>query len=286
VKFISPDNSYLVSVNRNAAIVWDVFGKKKQAATFGSTLKKVEAAALSRRGDFLVLSGEASDGWVFVVYHSDGNSFSEWKRFRNPYEPVATMSLSADGRRLAVLHKYDTNYVRVWDVNSANEITPESLGFKKEVEQEQFSSIPDMKLIALSPSGRFFAIADQKHRTWIFDLSAGRKAGMGMLLDDTQAESLGFSADDRYLGLGSDEGILHIFDLKNPEGVTEVATLLHEGKVTNVVFSDDNKYVATASSERYAYGLEEHYPIHIWLLQPRDLLKEATARLESLNRRD
>jgi WD40 repeat protein len=80
--------------------------------------------------------------------------------------------------------------------------------------------------------------------------------------------------------------VLHIFDLKTAEGVTEIATLQHQGVVTNVVFSDDNKYVATASSDHHAYGLdeEESYPIRIWLLQPRDLLKEATARLESLNR--
>ena len=287
VSYHSPDNSFIVSVNESAAVVWDVWGKKKQTATFGSTLKQVEAAALSKRGDFLVLSAEASDGWNFIVYRSDGSSFTEWKRFRNPYERVDSMSLSADGGKLAVIHKYtEQNYIRVWDVVNRNEITPASLRFEKGKQSEGFSRAPNMKMIAVSPSGRFLAAADWKHRSWIIDLSAGRAAGLGILLDDTQIESMGFSADDRYLGLGSNEGVLHIFDLKTAEGVTEIATLQHQGVVTNVVFSDDNKYVATASSDHHAYGLdeEESYPIRIWLLQPRDLLKEATARLESLNR--
>src|SRR6185369_9877105 len=276
-------------VNESEAVVWDVWGKKKQTATFGSTIKKAEAAALSKRGDFLVVSAELADGWYFIVYHSNGNSFTEWKRFKNPHEPVEMMSLSADGGKLAVIHKYDkANYIRVWDVVNRNDITPESLNFKKGPESEGYSSAPDMALIALSPSGRYLVAADQRHQSWIIDLYAGRSAGMGTLLDDTQIQSIGFSADDRYLGLGSDEGILHIFDLKTAEGVTEIASLQHEGAVTNVVFSDDNKYVATASSDRHPYRLEEEesYPIRIWLLQPRDLLKEATARLDSISRRD
>jgi WD40 repeat protein len=286
VKYYSPDNSFMVSINESAAVVWDVWGKKKQTATLGSSLEEIDAAALSKRGDFLVLSAKASDGWLFIVYRSDGSSFKEWKRFKNPYEPVDQMSLSADGGKLAVIHKYaNANYVRVWDVVTENEITPESLRPQKGQQSEGFDRGPDMKLIALSPSGRFLVAADQKHQSWIIDLSAGRTAGMGTLLDDTQIESMGFSVDDRYLGLGSNEGILHIFDLKTSEGVAVVATLLHQGIVTNVVFSDDNKYVATASSDRHAYGLaeEESYPIRIWLLQPRDLLKEARARLQSIN---
>src|SRR6185369_2966024 len=76
VRYYSPDNSFIVSVNESEAVVWDVWGKKKQTATFGSTIKKAEAAALSKRGDFLVVSAELADGWYFIVYHSNGNSFT------------------------------------------------------------------------------------------------------------------------------------------------------------------------------------------------------------------
>ena len=288
----SRDNSFVVSAKEKVAVVWDVWGKKKQTATFDSTLGAVRAAALSKRGDFLVLS----DSEYFIVYHSDGNSFKEQKRFKNPYdarELADKMSLSADGGKLAVIHGY-ADYVMVWDIlGRPNEITPEILRFQKGQKSKGFERAHGIKLIALSPSGLFLVAADEEKQSWIIDLSAGRTARMDTLLNDTQIESMGFSADDRYLGLGSDEGVLHIFDVKTSEGTTEIATLQHEGRITNVVFSDDNKYVATVSTNRpvvelypAAYGANEEkysYPIRIWLLQPRELLKVARARLKSIN---
>ncbi|HEU4837183.1 MAG TPA: TIR domain-containing protein [Pyrinomonadaceae bacterium] len=280
-------NSFIVSINEHAAEVWDVFGKKKQTVNFGSTLKKVEAASVTQRGDFLVLAGEAAGGWQFVVYHSDGNSFREWKKIKNPYRPPEMMSLSADGKRLAVIHQDDIHYVRVWDVSTGREITPRSLRLTGDVPTETFSDIKDIKLIGLSPSGQFLVVADFADRTWILDFSRGEKAELELLFDNTATAAVSFSPEDRYLGIGSDN-VLHVYDLKSAEGVTEIASLQHPGNVTAVAFSEDSKYVATASSDKHPYriGEEEGYPICIWLLQPQDLLKEATARLDSISRRD
>lgn len=285
VKYVSPGDGRLVSVGEGVATVWDVWGKKKQAAAFGGALQEVEAAALSPGGRFLALAGKGEGGWQFVVYASDGDVYREWKRFSNPSDPVEMMSLSADGRRLAALHHYDVNHVSVWDTANGRSVTPEALHFQHEVETESFNSIPDMRMIALSPGGRFLMTTDRKSHTWLLDLSEGGAAKMTPLpsLDGATVTSAAFSRDERYLGLGADDLYLHVFDTRGREGLTEIALLQHTGKVTAAAFSDDAKYVATASSDKHPYGVheEQSYPVRVWLLQPLDLINEAEARQRS-----
>lgn len=285
VKYVSGGDGRVVSAGGGVATVWDVWGRKKQAAAFGDALQNVEAATLSPGGKFLALAGKGvgEGGWLFVIYSSDGVAYKEWKRFANPSEPVEMMSLSEDGSRLATLHHYDTSYVRVWDTNTGGSVTPDALHFQREVETENFAAIPDMRLIALSPRGGFLMTTDRKrNRTWLLDLSKGRAAELTELpsLDGATVTSAAFSRDDRYLGLGADDLYLHVFDTRGREGVTEIALLQHTGKVTAVAFSDKLKYVATASSDPHSYRVheEQSYPVRVWLLQPPDLIEEAERR--------
>jgi WD40 repeat protein len=282
VKYMSPDGGLIVSVGEGSATVWDVWERKRQTAALGGALQEVEAVTLSPGGRFLALAGKGGGGWQFVVYSSDGGAYRELKRFSNPSDPVEMMSLSADGRRLAALHHYDVSHVSVWDTSTGSSVTPEALYFKREVETESFGSIPDMRLIALSPGGRFLMTTDRKNRTWLLDLSKGDAAALTPLpsLDGSAVTSVAFSRDDRYLGLGADDQYLHVFDTRGREGLTEIALLQHTGKVTAVAFSEDSKYVATASSDTHPYRVneEESYPVRVWLLQPRDLIAEAESR--------
>ena len=135
----------------------------------------------------------------------------------------------------------------------------------------------------LSPGGRFLVLMDLEHRTQLLDLSKGQKAELIPLLDATAIRCLAFSSDERYLGLGSDDGILHLFCTLRPED--EIARLQHTGTVTAVAFSDDGRYLATASSDPHPNHIneEESFPLRIWLVQPTDLMTEAQERLAALS---
>jgi WD40 repeat protein len=113
----------------------------------------------------------------------------------------------------------------------------------------------------------------------LIDLSTGH---IDELMNDTNISSLAFSRDGRYFGLGSEEGILHVFETAKP--ASEIAQLQHDGKVTSLPFSDDDKYVATASSnENFDPRVNtEGFKLRIWLLQLEDLMTEAESRLTSL----
>jgi WD40 repeat protein len=225
----------------------------------------------------LALTGPATDGaQTIVVYRKTGDSYLEWKRLPQN-NLIEKMVLSADGQRLAILYQYDSNFARVFDLNT-----------EKDVMTNKLEQLSDVKIIMLSPDGRFLAAvgrtddptrADRPNRTQLLDLTKGVTT---TLLDDTLVECISFSPDGRYLGLGSDEGIVHVFATSAPDD--EIARLQHIGRITAIAFSDNDKYVATASSDSHPYRIaeEESYPLRVWLLQPEDLIAEAENRLARL----
>lgn len=276
--YVSPAAAYLITSGKEAIQVWDAWERKKTSVQFSQALEKVEAAAVGAGGNALALTGPGiGGGQTIVVYRKKDDSYAEWKRLPQN-NMIETMVLSADGERLAVLYRYDTNFARVFDVSTG-----------KDVMTDKLEHLNDVKLIMLSPSGRYLATveridesgkSEQPNRAQILDLNKGV---MVNLLDDTLIECASFSQNDRYLGLGSGEGIVHVFETGRPED--EIARLQHTGKITAIAFSDNDKYVATASSDPHPYGLseEESYPLRVWLLQPDDLITEASERLALLS---
>jgi WD40 repeat protein len=216
-----------------------------------------------------------------VVYRSSGDTYERWKvipALKDEDPEVTDLSLSADGRRLAVVYDYGNSFVRVWDVAAARDISPVCL-------KENHKGCPiidNVNRAIVSPNGNYVLISTEDF-AGLIDVSKGSGTELKTLVDSTKITALTFSADGRYVGLGSDEGLLHVFESARPDD--EIALLEHTGRVTAVAFSNDGKYVATASSDPHPYHLneDESFPIRVWLLQPQDLLKEATARLDSLN---
>jgi WD40 repeat protein len=102
------------------------------------------------------------------------------------------------------------------------------------------------------------------------------------LLDDTVVNALAFSRDGRYLGLGTEEGIVHVFETERPDD--EIARLRHTERVTGVAFSDDGRRVATASGMPNRFDTKESFPLRVWHLRPDALLAEAAWRLEDLRK--
>lgn len=271
-KYASPGGDSIVYANQKVAVVWDVWGRRKRTAVFGDVLQRVEVATVSPGGKFLALSGPNKEGEpALFVFRLERESYRKWKSIPQADDELETsvaMSLSTDGQRLAVLYSYAEQFVRVWDVGSGSDVSPESLAKAGDVSQ-----------MALSQGGRFLVLADSDGETQLLGLSQGRKAKLIPLLDATSISSLAFSSDERYLGLGSYEGILYVFDTFRPED--EIARLQHTGAITAIAFSDDNRYLATASSDPHPYDIEEEesFPLRIWLLQPGDLIAEARERL-------
>jgi WD40 repeat protein len=321
VIYLSPYTGHLVTANGEAAAVWDV-SKKKRTVSFRAALHAVEAAALSPDGGFLALAGPGPGGEArtLVVYRSDGETFSEWKRLppelfnvsldgiggrpsrTEPGEPDESampleLSLSSGGRVVAAwyLLSIGVSAARVFDVGTGRDLMPERFKFSV----DKFNSVREddgadgnetlrsllrvaeawtTTLMSLSPDGRFLAMVSLE-RPLLLNLSTGQTHE---LLGEGDYAALAFSPDGRHLGVGSEGGILHVFETASPGD--EIARLQHTGEVTAVAFSHDGRYVATASRDWHVENLykEDSYPLRIWLLRPEDLLAEADARTRGL----
>jgi WD40 repeat protein len=277
VIYFSPDAAFLIAAGDESIQILDAWEQKRTTVQFSQALQKVEVAALSPGGNTLALTGpDSGGGQAIVVYRKNGDTYAEWKRLPQN-NAIEKMVLSADGQRMAVLYHNDSNFARVFDLDTG-----------KDVMTRKLEQLTDVKIIMLSPDGRFFvavdrtaerAGADRPNRTQLLDLTKGVTTP---LLDDTLVECISFSPDGRYLGLGSDEGNVHVFATSAPED--EIARLQHIGRITAIAFSDNDKYVATASSDFHPYHIkeEESYPLRIWLLQPKDLIAAAENRLARL----
>jgi WD40 repeat protein len=290
--YVGPDAAQLVTVKGDVVRVWDVWAKdeakRKRTAAFGGALDGLIAVALGPGGLSLALAGPSGGANRVVVYRSDGVEYAEVRRFKFgelELKQSGGMALSADGRRLAVLDM-DENTVHVFDD-----------GVENEAFRQRFDGFGPIGQIALSADGRYLVVASQylqgavtrlKARTRLLDTHEGR---WETLLDGAYVNAVAFSPDGAYVGLGTDEGVLHVFetagreeggakpDARSPK--EEIARLRHAGEVTAVAFSDDGRYVATASNQspRYSAGAEGSFPLRVWLLRPADLIAESERRL-------
>jgi WD40 repeat protein len=299
--YAGPDAAQIVTLSGSTVKVWDVWAKdeakRERDALFGGALESLESVGLSPGGRFLALAGPSGDTKRVVVYRSDGGEYAEVKRFhlgKVDFGWTEGMALSADGRRLAVTYKDKKNPVHVFDDGVENTALRRSL-----------DGLSDVYKVALSADGRYLAVSDgydptptfltailgQVDRVRLLDTSEGSWETM---LDDEHVASIAFSPDGAYIGLGSDEGVLHVFETaksKDEGGAKgdaqvlkeEVARLQHIGSVTAVAFSDDGRYVATANRPHLLRaGEHEPYPLRVWLLRPADLIAEAERRLHQV----
>jgi WD40 repeat protein len=273
VRSVSADGRYFVYTDDSVAIVWDVWKKRKVPVLFGNILKDVEVTTVSPGGKFLALSGLDSEGKrSLVVYRAEGHSYQVWKSISQNSDELRAVAiyLSADGKRLAAHYSYAERFVRVWDVGLGYDVSPDDL---------KSDNAGDIVEMVLSTKGRFIALTDWDHRTQLLDLSGGQNAKLRSLLENTSIISIAFSPDERYLGLGSEDGIVHVFDTLRPDD--EIATLVHTGRIKAIAFSNDSRYMATTSSDPHPSHTDENesYPMRVWLLQPADLIAEAERRL-------
>ena len=214
---------------------------------------------------------DKEDKTSLAIYRADGDSYREWKRIIQPDDKLkysGQISISADGKRLAVVHS--DQFVRVWRFEGGSDMTPTDFHYAGWASRMQ-----------LSPNGRFLVLTDAEHRTSLLDLHKGQSANFRPLLEGASVNSIAFSPDERYLALGTDNDTARVFDITLPEG--EIANLLHTGWITAMAFSDDSKYLATATDQ---INGNESYPVRIWLLQPADLIAEAQSRLAPFQQND
>jgi WD40 repeat protein len=129
---------------------------------------------------------------------------------------------------------------------------------------------PDEKMLLYSYAGRLEMIkTDEQRSIHIADSS-------------TSIHAMAFSVSGKYFGIGTGDLGARIF---NTASLGEVARVGTEGKTIDIVFSRDDRYLATASDNTTFLDLDGYNNVlQLWQLQPADLVQEARRRLKAMGR--
>ena len=147
--------------------------------------------------------------------------------FEGHRNDVRSVAYSADGKQIASCSDDET--VRVWDVSTGSKRT--FWARSKWTHSVAFS--PDSTQIVSN--------------TGLFDLSTGNFAPYAFSITEETVFSFAFSADGRFLALGSVHGACQIWDTKSHQ--TIVKLLGHTDDVTSVAFFPDGKQIMSASTD-------------------------------------
>lgn len=289
--------------------VWDVRARKAIAVPPEPGYESLEQPVLSPDGAVMarVCKKPSAGGFTVMAYKLDGDAYKktaawdtrEWPGefsispsgeylvasvFNKPVEllslsdghditpsgvkawgKVTSTNISTTGNLLAavVSEGGPRESLRVWDVSRGREV----------------KSVPGRGTIttyALSRNDRYLAVADSEGLVRTFDLS-GKDSGS--VRHDASVSALAFSPDESYLASGDEAGMMRVIETKSWD---EVARMPHFGIVKRIAFSEDGSRVAAstdAPKEDYADRREAHM-LHVWLLNPAELIKEACRRLE------
>ena len=144
--------------------------------------------------------------------------------------------LGRDGGRLLV-GRYD-GAAQVWDIATRAPVFPEPVRHRKQV-----------RSVAFSPDGKWFATGSEDGTARVWDASSG--APIGPLLDHgSEIWTVAFSPEGGRLATAGRNGDVLLWDVT--AGTRAVASKGHGGPVRQVRFSPDRRFFATASEDRTA----------------------------------
>jgi WD40 repeat protein len=233
----SMDGNRLASACRNGSIcLWDLRQPQADPEVLPSPQGRVLFAVFSPNGDLLAAAGDDHTVRIWNLREPG----ADLKVLPAPL--VYSITFSPNSDLLAVAG--DDRTVRIWNLRQP-EAAPRVL------------SGPRVSSITFSPEGNRLASADHDGTVRIWDLrpavvpqvlSRGQAAVPSIGSHQTPVLCVASSPDGNRLASGSLDGILLLWDLRNPQAAPQ--TLLgHKNAINSVSFSPDGNHLASAGED-------------------------------------
>jgi WD40 repeat protein len=223
------------------------------------------------------------EGEIHIWSVPDGRDVT-FPALRKPAR-IAGLVLSPDGKSLVIVSSTSdsaNHFYSVWRMADGVEIT--------RIEQQERAQD-----FVFGQGGRYLLFVSSDKVTKLIDLSTGKYRPV---FEGMQIHQAVFSRDEHYLGVADDVGMLHVYCMDDINA--EIARLPHDESIDGIAFSDDGRFVATASSRPSPYRLVEkskassyrdvfdqidaatEHQLRVWFLRRKELLSVATARIAAL----
>jgi WD40 repeat protein len=237
----SPDGKRLVTGSGVQLAFFDTQTGKRLARSIHAHTRMITSVAWATEGLMRVVS--AGDDDHAIVWNTTSYQIQTVYRLHNA--PIENVAWSSDGQTVAT--SSEGGYIRVWNASSGIDVHS----------HYQDTTVP-IRALAFSPTSALLAAGcdDGIVRLWSDGLICQNPQGQGVdsicgdaplrvRASTTAVRTVAWSHDGRFLAVGTDDGMLSIWDPKKPQQ----PLLKSQQKLTvhSVAWSPDNKYLAVAS---------------------------------------
>ena len=249
----SPDGKYLAAVSFDDIVLWDV--KSWQAALHLPYKGNIETVSFSPDGKYLAAvnvdeaeTNEKKRSIEIQIW----DAIAGVEVLHNiPFEKhIDIVSISSDGKYLAIVNRDEDYTVQIWDVNKNEEMSKIFIGEKASA-------------VSINSDGRYLATAtneDNTARVWNVreSLELSRILELSRMDHGNDVYAVIFSSDDEYLATASEDNTTRVWDWNwdwdwdwGRYTEREVLRIPHQKdvKINSISFSPDGRYLVTASED-------------------------------------
>jgi WD40 repeat protein len=249
---ISADGKYIATGNwHNTAQLWEIL-TGKQIQQFVGHSDRVLSVALSVDGKYLATASKDKSARLWEIATG-----KQVQKFEGHSKEVNSVAISADGKY--VVTGSDDKTARLWEILTGKQVR----------KFEGHSS--SVHSVAISGDGKYVATGSQDSTTRLWEISTGKQVQKLVSFSDqveanlitnkgvekvtsqsqpTQSQSVVFSADNKYVLVGGDDGKTWLWEVSTGKQVREFAG--HSSGIQSVTISANSKYVVTGSMDNSA----------------------------------